>query len=77
MVKYQEARVKLINIQLNKLRSEVKDKTGAILGLNKKKFKDEELPHELFPTTRQTTKIRNDTANNMSTDIKFSKAKIS
>ena len=48
MVKYQETRVKLTNIQLNKLKSEAKDKTEAILGLNKKKFKDEELPHELF-----------------------------
>ena len=33
--------------------------------------------HELFLTTRQTTKIRNVFANNMSTDIKLSKAQIS
>ena len=35
------------------------------------------MPHELFLTTRQTTKIRNAFANNMSTDIKLSKAQIS
>ena len=32
------------------------------------------MPHELFLTTRQTTKIRNAFANNMSTHIKLSKA---
>ena len=35
------------------------------------------MPHELFLTTRQTTKIRNVCANNMSTDIKLSKTQIS
>ena len=77
MVNYQEARVKLTNTQLNKLKPAVKIKTGAILRLNQKNFEDEELPHQLFLTTRQTTKIRNAFANNMSTDIKFRKAQIS
>ena len=77
MANYQEARVKLTNTQLNKLKSAAKNKTGTILRLNKKNFEDEELPHELFLTTRQTTKIRNAFANNMSTDIKLSKAQIS
>ena len=48
--------------------------------LNMKNFEDEELPHELFLTTRQTTKLRNTFANNMLTDtskIKLSKAQIS
>ena len=35
------------------------------------------MSHELFPTTRPTTKIKNASANNMSTDIKLSKAQIS
>ena len=48
-----------------------------ILRLNKKNGDDEELPHELFLTTRQTTKIRNAFVNNMSTDINLSKAQIS
>ena len=35
------------------------------------------MSHELFLTTRQTTKIRNDFANNRSTDIKIIKTQIS
>ena len=35
------------------------------------------MPHELFHKTRQTAKIRNAFANNMSTDIKLSKVQIS
>ena len=70
MSNYQEAIVKLTNEQLNKSKSAAKSKTGTILRLNKKNFEDEELPHELFLTTRQTTKIRNTFANNITTDIK-------
>ena len=77
MANYQEARIKLTNTQLNKLKSAAKNETGTILRLNKKNFEDEELPHELLLTTRQTTKIRNVFANNMSTDIKLSKTQIS
>ena len=77
MANYQEARVKLTNTQLSKLKSTAKNRTGTILKLNKRNFEDEELPHKLFLTTRQTTKIRNAFANNISTDIKLSKAQIS
>ena len=77
MANYQEVKVKLTNTQLNKLKSAVKNKTGTILRLNKKNFEDEELPQELFLTTRQTSKIRNAFANNMSTDIKLSTTQIS
>ena len=38
---------------------------------------NEELPHELFLSTRQTTKIRNGFANNIATDIKLTKTQIS
>ena len=77
MASYLEVRVKLTNTQLNKLKSAAKNKIGTILRIKKqKKFQDEELPHELFPTTRQTTKIRNAFANNMPTVIKLSKAQI-
>ena len=77
MANYQEARVRLSNTQLNKLKSTTKNKAGTISRLNKKNFEDEELPHELFLTTRQTTKIGNVFANNKSTDVKLSKAQIS
>ena len=40
-----------------------------MLGVNQKNFEDEEFLHELFLTTRQTTKTRNAFTNNMSTDI--------
>ena len=39
-------------------------------------FNGNNLPYELLLTTRQKTKIRNAFDNNMSTDIKFSKAQI-
>ena len=45
--------------------------------LTKKNFQHGELPRELFLTTRQRTKKRNTFANNMSTDIKLSKAQLS
>ena len=35
------------------------------------------VPHELLLTTRQKTKLRNAFNNNMSTDLKLSKAQIS
>ena len=69
MANDQEARVKLTNTQLNKLKPAAKNKTGTTLRLTKKNFQDEELPHELFLTTRQATKLKNVFANNMSTDI--------
>ena len=76
MTNYQEARVKLTNTQLKKLKSAAKNKAETLLRLNKKNL-EEELPYELSLTTRQTGKIRNVFANNMSTDIKLNKAQIS
>ena len=56
MVNYEEITVKLTNTQLNKSRFAVKNKTETILRITKKNFQDEELPHELFLTTREKTK---------------------
>ena len=42
-----------------------------------KMFNGNDLPHELLLTTRQKTKLRNAFNNNMSTDLKLSKAQIS
>ena len=58
MANCQEARVKLTNIRINKLKFAAKNKTEIILRINKKKFQDEKLQHELYLKTRQTTKIR-------------------
>ena len=46
------------------------------LRIRVKNFNKEDLPHELLLTTSQTTKLRNEINNNMSTDIKLSKAQI-
>ena len=75
MANYQEAKVKLTNKQLKKLKSAAKYNT--ILRINQKNFEDEEFPHELFLTTRRTIKIRNFFVNNISRDIKLSKTQIS
>ena len=73
MANYHESRVKLTKAQLSKLKSVAKNKTETILRLKKKNFEDEEeLPHELFLATRQTTKIRSTFTNNMSTDVNLS-----
>ena len=45
--------------------------------MNFRMFNGNHLPHELLLTTRQTTKLRNAIENNMSTNIKLSKAQIS
>ena len=73
MANYHKVTVKLWNTWLNKLKSVTKNKTGTTLTLNRKNFESEELPHELFLTTRQLTKIRNAFASNISTDMKFRK----
>ena len=39
-------------------------------------FDENDLPHELLLTTRQKIKLKNAFNNNMSTDIKLSKAQI-
>ena len=77
MGNYQEARVKITNIQLRKLKSSAKNKTRTIIRSIKKSFDDEELPHEWFLATRQSIKLRNTFAENLSTDVKLSKAQIS
>ena len=51
MASYEEARAKITNSQLNKLKSTAKNKTGTTLKITKKNFQDEELPHEFLLTT--------------------------
>ena len=77
MVEYSKVNVKLSDTQLKKLKTAVKDKTGTTLRMSLKMFNGKDLPHELLLTTRQKTKLRNAFNNNMSTDIKLSRAQIS
>ena len=76
MIEYSKINCKLANIQLNKFKKAVKSNEGAALRLGIKNFNRDELPHELFLTTRQNTKLRNAINNNLVTDIKLSKAQI-
>ena len=77
MVEYNTVNAKPSNSQLNKLKSSVKSTKGATLRMNAGMFNSDNLPHELSLATRQTTKLSNAIENNMSTDIKLSKAQIS
>ena len=69
--------VKLSDTQLKKLKTAVENKTGTTLRMSLKVVNGKDLPHELLLTTRQKTKLRNAFNNNMSTDLKLSKAQIS
>ena len=74
MVEYSKVNVKLSDTQLQKLKTAVKDNTGATLQMNLKMLNRNDLLHELLLIERQKAKLRNN--NNMSTDIKISKAQI-
>ena len=76
MVEYSKVNVKLSGTQLKKLKTAVKNKIGTALRISLKMFNGNDLPHELL-LTRQTTKLRNAFNNNMSIDLKLSKAQIS
>ena len=76
MVEYTKVNVKLSDSQIKKLKDAVKNNAGTTLRISLKMFNGNELPHELLLTTRQKTKVRNAFNNNMSTDLKLSKAQI-
>ena len=77
MVEYNKVNAKLSEAQLKKVKTAVKDKTGTTLRMILKMFNWDDLPRELLLTTRQKTKLRNAFNNNMSTDLRLSKAQIS
>ena len=77
MVEYSKVNVKLTDVQLEKLKIAVKNKTGTTLWMNLKMLDGNDLPHELLLATRQKTELRNAFKSNMSTDLKVSKAQIS
>ena len=76
MIEYSEINCKLTNVQLNKFKKAVKSNEGATLRLGIKNFNKNEHPHELLLTIRQDNKLRNAISNNLTTDIKLSKAQI-
>ena len=74
MVEYSKVNVKLSDTQLKKPKDAVSNDTGTTLRIYLKTLNGNNLPYELILTTRQKPKLRNTFNNNMSTDIKLSKA---
>ena len=77
MLNYHKTNAKLSDSQLNKLKNTAKHRKGTTLRMNVRIFSGNILPHKLLLTRIQTTRLRNAIENNMSTDIRLSKAQIS
>ena len=77
MVEYNKVNIKLTDTLVKKLQTAVKNKTAKALRMSLKMLNGNNLPHKLLLTTKQKIKLRNTFNNNMSTEIKFSKAQIS
>ena len=75
MVEYTKVNIKS-DTQLKKLKDAVKNNTGTTFRISLKMFDGNNLLHELLLTRRQKAKLRNAFNNNMSTDMKLSKAQI-
>ena len=69
IVEYSKVNVKLRDTQLEKLNTAVKNETGTTLRISLKILDGNDLHHELLPTRRQNTKLRNAFNNKMSTDL--------
>ena len=76
MIEYNKVNVnvKLTDTQLKKLKTAIKNKRGTTLRMSLKMLGGNDQPYELLLTTRQKTNLRNAFNNNMSTDLKPSKA---
>ena len=79
MTQYNSLNVKLLNSQLSKLKSAIKDESEVelrlssnMIGNNKPNF-----PHELLLTNRQVSSLRKSFASHSSADIKLSKTQLS
>ena len=74
MIEYSKCKINKKTTE--KTKTAVQNRTGTTLRMSFKMFDENDLPHELLLTTSQKTKLRNTFNNNMSTDIKLSKAQI-
>ena len=81
MTQYNSLNVKLSNSRLNKLKSAIKNKTEVVLRLSPNMIGDSNdetnFSHKLLWTDRQVSNIRKSSADNSSSDIKFSKTQLS
>ena len=68
MVEYSKVNVKLTDTKLKKLKRNLR--------MNLKMLDGNDLPHDLLFKTRQKVKLKNAYNNNVSTDLKLSKAQI-
>ena len=79
MIQCNSSNVKLSNLQLNKLKSALKNETEKVLKLSLNMVGDDEtnFPHKLLLINRQVANLRKAFPNYLSTDIKLSKTQIS
>ena len=70
-----------MNLQLNKLKSAIKNENDVVIRLSPSMIGDSNdktnFPHELLLTNRQVSSICKAFTNNSSVDIKFSKSQLS
>ena len=81
MTQYNSLNVKLSNLQLNKLKSSIKNETEVVLRLSSNMIGDsndeDNFPHNLLLTDRQVLNIHKAFANHASVEIKLSKTQLS
>ena len=81
MTQYNSLNVKLTNLQLNKLKSAIKNESELVLRLSPNMIGDSNdesnFPHKLLLTKRKVLNIRKAFTNNTSADMKFSKTQLS
>ena len=80
MTQYNSLNVKLSNLQLNKLKSAIKNESDVVLRISSSMVgnsnENTNFPHELLLTDRQVSNIRKAFSNNLSRDVKFSKTQV-
>ena len=78
LTQYNSLNVKLSNLQLNRIKSAIKNKAEVVLRLSSNMIGDNEtnFAHKLFLTNRQVASLRKTFADKSSNDIKLSKAQI-
>ena len=80
MAQYNRVNVKLSNLQLNKLKSAIKNENDVVIRLSPNMIGDSNdrtnFPHELLLTDRHVSSIRKAFSNNSSVDIKIFKNSI-
>ena len=79
MTQYNSLNVKLSNLQLDKLKSAIKNETEAVLRLSSNMIGDNEsnFPHKLLLANMQVANLRKAVANYLSGNIKLSKIQLS